>query len=98
MIDERSYKILLAPHISEKASLVGERNQQYVFKVLKEANKNQIKKAVEDMFKVNVDHVRIVNKKPTTVRNRIGIGRRSGWKKAYVKIAEGQSIDFSGLV
>lgn len=98
MIDERSFKVLLAPHISEKASLVGERHQQYVFKVMKDANKKEIKNAVEQMFKVNVDHVRIVNKKPTTVRNRLGIGRRSGWKKAYVKIAEGQSIDFTGLV
>lgn len=98
MIDERSYKVLLAPHISEKASIVGDRHRQYVFKVIKDANKLEIKKAVEQLFKVNVDHVRIVNKKPTIVRNKIGIGRRSGWKKAYVKVAAGQSIDFSGLV
>lgn len=98
MIDERSFKVLLAPHVSEKASIVGDRHQQYVFKVVKDANKKEIKRAVEQLFKVNVDQVRIVNKKPTTVRNRVGIGRRSGWKKAYVKVAAGQSIDFTGLV
>lgn len=95
---ERSYKILLAPHVSEKASILGDRNRQYVFKVLKDATKPEIKKAVEQLFKVAVEQVRIVNKKPTTVRTKNGVGRRSGWKKAYVKVGEGHVIDFSGLV
>lgn len=98
MIEERTYKVLLAPHVSEKASIVGDRHRQYVFKVLKDADKHDIKKAVEHLFKVTVDQVRIVNKKPTTVRTKNGVGRRSGWKKAYVKVGEGQTIDFSGLV
>jgi large subunit ribosomal protein L23 len=95
---ERSYKILLAPHISEKASNVGDRYRQYVFKVLKDATKHEIKKAVEHLFKVSVEHVRIVNIKPSIVRTKNRIGRRSGWKKAYVKVGEGHAIDFSGLL
>jgi large subunit ribosomal protein L23 len=98
VIEERTYKVLLAPHVSEKASIVCDRHRQYVFKVLKDADKHDIKKAVEHLFKVTVDQVRIVNKKPTTVRTKNGVGRRSGWKKAYVKVGEGQTIDFSGLV
>jgi large subunit ribosomal protein L23 len=98
VIDERSYRVLLAPHVSEKASIVGDRHRQYVFKVVKDADKREIKLAVERLFKVTVDQVRIVNKKPTTVRSKHGLGRRSGWKKAYVKVGEGQTIDFSGLV
>ena len=95
---ERSFKVLLAPHVSEKASILADRDRQYVFKVLKDANKSEIKKAVERLFKVSVEQVRIVNKKPTTVRTKNGVGRRSGWKKAYVKVGEGHVIDFSGLV
>ena len=98
IVNERSYKVLLAPHVSEKASIVGDRHRQYVFKVIKDADKHEIKKAVEHLFKVSVEKVRIVNKKPTTVRTKNGLGRRSGWKKAYVKVAEGHAIDFSGLV
>jgi large subunit ribosomal protein L23 len=98
IVNERSYKVLLAPHVSEKASIVGDRHRQYVFKVIKDADKHEIKKAVEHLFKVSVEKVRIVNKKPTTVRTKNGMGRRSGWKKAYVKVAEGHAIDFSGLV
>lgn len=95
---ERSYKVLLAPHVSEKASIIGDRHRQYVFKVIKDATKHEIKKAVEFLFKVSVEQVRIVNVKPSTVRSRNGIGRRSGWKKAYVKVGEGHAIDLSGLV
>jgi large subunit ribosomal protein L23 len=95
---ERSFKVLLAPHVSEKASIVGDRHRQYVFKVLKDATKPEIKKAVEYLFKVSVEQVRIVNKKPTVMRTKNGLGRRSGWKKAYVKVGEGHVIDFSGLV
>lgn len=95
---ERWYKVLLGSHISEKASSVGERHRQYVFKVLKDANKQEIKNAVEHIFKVSVEQVRVVNQKPSTVRTKNGLGRRSGWKKAYVKVAEGHAIDFSGLV
>ena len=95
---ERSFKVLLAPHVSEKASILADRNRQYVFKVLKDANKSEIKKAVERLFKVTVEQVRIVNKKPTVVRTKNGVGRRSGWKKAYVQVGEGHVIDFSGLV
>ena len=97
-MQERSYKVLLAPHVSEKASVLSDRHRQYVFKVLKDADKHEIKRAVEYLFKVNVEQVRIINKKPTTVRTKNGMGRRSGWKKAYVKVGEGQTIDFSGLV
>ena len=94
MRDERLFKVILAPVISEKTTRIAELGNQVVFKVVKDANKADIKAAVEKMFDVKVDAVRVLNVKGKTKRTRFGLGRRSDWKKAYVSLAEGQEIDF----
>ena len=66
-----------------------------MFKVATDANKLEVKKAVEQLFEVKVDGVRLVNVKGKTRRTKTGVGHRSDWKKAYVRLAEGQDIDFS---
>lgn len=92
---ERLYKIIVAPVVSEKASFVAENSNQVVFKVAKDANKAEIFAAVEEMFGVKVTDVRVLNFKGKTKRTRFGIGRRNDWKKAYVRLAAGQEIDFA---
>ena len=85
-------KILIAPHITEKATNLAEKNR-YVFRVWQKANKNEIKKAIEDLYKVNVIDVKIINVPPKERR----LGRISGWKKGFkkaiVKIKGGQKIE-----
>ncbi len=93
---ERLMKILLAPHMSEKSSMVQERDRQYVFKVIKDATKPEIGRAVELLFNVKVEAVRVSNVKSKVKRFGRTEGRRQGWKKAYVKLAEGQMIEFHG--
>jgi len=95
MNQERLFKVLLGPHITEKSAMPSGPATQVVFKVALNANKLEIKKAVEQLFEVKVDDVRVVNMKGKTRRTRTGIGQRSDWKKAYVRLAEGQDIDFS---
>ena len=95
MSEERLFKVILAPVISEKTTRIAELGNQVVFKVVKDANKADIKAAVEKMFDVKVDAVRVLNVKGKTKRTRFGLGRRSDWKKAYVSLAEGQEIDFA---
>ncbi len=88
------YTTILAPVISEKSNRVGELANQYVFKVAKSANKQQIKSAVEQLFKVDVLDVSVLNVKGKTKSFRIKAGKRPDWKKAYVRIKEDQMIDF----
>lgn len=95
MSKERLYKVILAPIVSEKATMAAELANQVVFKVIKDANKQEIRDAVELVFDVKVDAVQVLNVKGKTKRTRFGIGRRSDWKKAYVSLAEGQEIDFA---
>ena len=95
MNQERIFKTLLGPQISEKAAVVAEAGNQVVFKVAKEATKREVKAAVEQLFKVKVLDVRTVLVKGKTRRTRHGMGKRSDWKKAYVRLAEGQEIDFT---
>ncbi len=95
MNQERIFKVLLGPHISEKATVVGEEHNQVVFKVAKDATKPEIKKAVEQLFDVSVKAVRTVVVKGKTKRTRFGMGHRSDWKKAYVSLEQGQEIDFA---
>lgn len=90
----RLYKVLLGPVISEKTAVVADIANQVVFKVVSDANKAEIKTAVEKLFNVSVEGVRVLNVKGKTKRTRHGIGRRSNWKKAYVSLAEGSEIDF----
>ena len=95
MNQERIYKVLLGPHISEKATVVAETNGQYVFKVATDASKLEIKKAVEQLFEVSVKAVRTAVVKGKTKRTKFGMGNRSDWKKAYVSLEQGQEIDFA---
>lgn len=95
--EERLMTILLAPQISEKSTLAADQKGQYVFKVVKDATKGEIKSAVEKLFKVEVEQVRVMNVKGKT-KGRTGIrrGRRSDWKKAYVALKPGSEIEFIG--
>ena len=97
MSEERLLKVLHAPHVSEKSLVLGDTEKQVVFKVLRDATKPEIKAAVEKMFDVKVDSVRVVNSKGKR-KGRFGAnpGRRGGYKKAYVALAEGHDIDFMG--
>jgi len=87
--------VLQAPVISEKSTIAAEKNRQFVFKVKKQASKMQIKNAVEMMFEVQVDSVQVLNVKGKNKRFGQTLGKRSDWKKAYVKLKEGHDIDFS---
>ncbi|MFT3741890.1 MAG: 50S ribosomal protein L23 [Gammaproteobacteria bacterium] len=89
---ERYMNILLAPRMTEKSALAL-KNQQYVFKVLNDATKPEIKKAVELMFEVKVEAVQVSQVKSKVKRFGQMMGRRKGWKKAYVKLAEGHTIE-----
>ena len=88
-------QILVKPLITEKTTFLRDEGNQVAFIVDKRANKIEIKKAVEKGFKVKVEKVRVVNKKPT-LKKRFGrvVGKVSGYKKAYVKLAPGEKIDF----
>ncbi|MBE0482154.1 MAG: 50S ribosomal protein L23 [Bacterioplanes sp.] len=92
---ERIFKVLVAPHISEKATLVAEKNSQYVFRVAPDATKPEIKKAVETLFEVKVQAVQVVNIKGKTKRTARGVGKRNDLRKAYVRLVAGQDIDFA---
>lgn len=96
MKQERIFEIILSPHMSEKAAIDTEKNGVYVFEVLHCATKPEVKEAVQQLFKVSVDEVRIVNVKGKPKRFGQIQGRSKGWKKAYVTLATGQQIDFAG--
>lgn len=89
---ERMYEVIVAPVITEKATLAGEHNQ-VTFKVAKDATKPEIKAAVEKLFDVKVTAVNTLTVKGKTKRFRGRLGRRSDWKKAVVSLAEGSSVD-----
>ncbi len=95
MNQERVFQVLLGPHVSEKAALAAEDSNQYVFKVALDATKSEIKTSVEQLFKVQVDQVRTLRVKGKTKRNRFGLTTKTSWKKAYVRLAQGQEIDFA---
>ena len=96
MNQERVFKVLLGPHISEKATIIADENNQFVFKVSTDATKPEIKTAVEQLFEVKVKSVQTVNVKGKTKRFGRTMGRRSDWKKAYVSLQDGYDIDFLG--
>jgi large subunit ribosomal protein L23 len=87
--------VLLAPIISEKSSIAADIDKRFVFKVQKVATKKQIKTAVEMMFNVEVDSVQVLNVKGKVKRFGRALGKRSDWKKAYVKLKQGHDIDFA---
>ncbi len=94
MNQERLMQVLLAPQISEKATFIAEKNEQVVFRVATDATKPEVKAAVELLFKVEVEAVRIANVKGKTKRFGRSMGKRKGWKKAYVSLKAGQEINF----
>jgi large subunit ribosomal protein L23 len=91
---ERLINILLAPHITEKTSLAMQNNNSYAFRVLRDATKPDIKAAVELMFGVKVANVNVVNETGKTRRFGKSLGRTQDLKKAYVRLAPGQTIDY----
>ncbi|WP_333840071.1 50S ribosomal protein L23 [Pelomicrobium sp.] len=92
---ERLMKLILAPVVSEKSTLVADRHRQYVFRVSQDATKPEIKAAVELMFKTQVQSVQVANVKGKKKRFGRYEGRRRNWKKAYVCLAPGQEINFA---
>ena len=92
----RLAQVIDAPIVSEKATRVGEKSNQVLFKVLRDATKPEIKAAVELMFKVEVASVSTLNQKGKTKRFGRSIGRRDHVKKAYVSLKAGQELNFSG--
>ena len=96
MNQERMYQILLAPHVSEKGTLMADENNQHVFKVALDASKTEVKQAVEELFKVKVDKIRILNVKGKTKRFGNRLGQRSDMRKAYVTLKPDNDIDFAG--
>ena len=87
------YKIIKAPYLTEKVSSIMGESNQYAFKVDINATKLQVKKAVEGYFSVDVEDINIIKVKGKTKRSRYRIRKKSDWKKAYVKLAQGQSIE-----
>jgi len=96
MNKERVMKVLLAPHISEKSTVVADKDRQFVFKVLKDACKTEVKQAVEQLFNVEVQAVRMCNARGKVKRFGQMLGRRAGSKKAYVTLKPGFDIDYTG--
>ena len=92
---ERLMQVLIAPQVSEKSTFVGEKNNQFVFRVLQDATKPEIKAAVELMFKVEVNRVQTANTKGKEKRFGRFVGRRRNWKKAFVSLKPGQEINFA---
>ena len=91
---EQLMTVLIAPHVTEKTSLAMQNHNQYAFRVRRDATKIDIRKAVELMFHVKVSGVQVVNEPGKTRRFGRTAGRTQDWKKAYVSLAEGQSIDY----
>jgi len=95
--EQRIYQVLLAPHVSEKTALAAEMQGRHTFKVANDASKLEVRKAVEKLFDVDVKSVQIVNVRGKTKRFGATEGKRSDWKKAIVKLAEGQDLDFMSI-
>ena len=96
MNQERMHQILVSPHVSEKGTLLAEEQNQHVFRVLSTATKAEVKAAVEGMFKVKVEKVRILNVKGKAKRFGGRLGKRSDLRKAYVTLVSDNDIDFAG--
>ena len=92
---EQLMNVVLAPVVSEKSTFVADKNRQYVFRVADAATKPEIKAAVELMFTTKVEGVTVLNVRGKERRFGRLSGRRRNWKKAYVRLAEGQEINFA---
>jgi large subunit ribosomal protein L23 len=96
MSREELMNVLLGPHVSEKSARIAESSNQFVFRVRRDATGPDIKAAVELMFEVKVADVNVVNVAGKQKRFGQRLGRRQDYKKAYVRLAAGQSIDLTG--
>ena len=95
MNQERLMKVLLAPIVSEKSTMIADKAEQVAFRVMQDATKSEIKAAVELLFKVQVESVNVLNAKGKVKRTRGMIGRRANVRKAYVCLKPGQEINFA---
>lgn len=95
MNQERILKVLLAPHVSEKSAIMADAAGQYVFKVVPSATKTEVKQAVETLFDVKVQSVNMINLKGKRKVFKGRQGQRNGVRKAIVRLAPGQDIDFA---
>jgi large subunit ribosomal protein L23 len=91
---EQLMSVLIAPHVTEKNSLAMQNHNQYTFRVRRDATKTDIRKAIELMFDVKVAGVQVVNEPGKVRRFGRSSGRTQDWKKAYVSLAAGQTIDY----
>ena len=96
MSRERLMSVLVAPHVTEKTSLMLQDRNQYAFRVRRDATRGEVRQAVELMFEVKVEGVNLLNRPGKTRRFKNIAGKRNGFKKAYVRLETGQSIDFTG--
>ncbi len=87
--------VLQAPVISEKSTVAADKENRFVFKITKQATKQEVKKAVESLFGVEVESVHVLNVKGKNKRFGRTLGKRSDWKKAYVKLKPGHDINFA---
>jgi len=95
MNTERLMTVLVAPIVSEKATMIAEKRNQVAFRVLQDASKDEIRAAVELLFKVQVESVQVLNQKGKSKRFGRFQGRRRNVRKAYVGLKEGQEINFA---
>ncbi len=93
---EKLMQVLLGPHVSEKATALADGSHQVVFKVRSDATKNDVRRAVELLFEVKVARVSVARMPAKIKRFGTNVGRRSAWKKAYVRLAPGHDINFVG--
>lgn len=94
-VQQHLMQVLLAPTVSEKSTMIGDKHNQIVFRVRRDATKSDVKAAVELMFKVQVEGVQILNVRGKQKRFGRFVGRRSQWKKAYMRVKAGQEISFA---
>ena len=94
MNDERLMTILLEPRVTEKSTLAADKHRQFVFEVVRDASKPEIRKAVEKMFEVEVESVQVLNVRGKSKTFRRTRGKRPDWKKAYVRLKPGFDIEF----
>jgi large subunit ribosomal protein L23 len=95
--EERLYQILVAPIVSEKSTIAAEQSSQYVFSVLPDATRVEVRAAIEKVFDVEVESVKILNVKGKIKRFSGSVGRRNNWKKAYIRLKSGSDIDFAAF-
>jgi large subunit ribosomal protein L23 len=96
MNQEKMMQVLLRPVVSEKSTGLADSSRQFVFQVAPGASKPEVRQAVEKLFNVQVEEVRITNVKGKAKRFGAITGRRKDWKKAYVRLKAGFDIDFAG--